>query len=407
MKIAFIVQRYGIDVNGGAEFHCRRLAENLITESDVSEITVLTSCARDHFNWNNYFERGKSELNNIKVIRFPVLFPRLTLIQKITGVLIRWFKIKFIEKLWFITQGPFVPDLLKYIKTHKDEYDIFIFFTYLYYPTVFGLPLVKDKAILIPTAHDEPPIYFNHYKKFFKTPKAIAYNTLEEAQLVQSLFNNQNVISNDIGCGIDFPIDTPTKDEHKPDDNYILYLGRIEKNKNVPELLNGFFNFKTQYHDTTFINNQGQKFKGQGLKLFLAGRNNIPIPNHSDIISLGFVSEKQKDELTRNALLLVMPSKRESLSLVILEAWARDTPVMVNEYCEVTLGQNNRANGGISYTSDLGFPEKLAEMLINDKKRNIMAKNGKKYTIENYKWTVVTSKLIKLINKEIHNEIKT
>ena len=120
MKIAFIVQRYGIDVNGGAEFHCRRLAENLITESDVSEITVLTSCARDHFNWNNYFERGESELNNIKVIRFPVLFPRLTLIQKITGVLIRWFKIKFIEKLWFISQGPFIPGLLKYIKTHND-----------------------------------------------------------------------------------------------------------------------------------------------------------------------------------------------------------------------------------------------------------------------------------------------
>ena len=85
MKIAIIVQRYGIDVNGDAEFHCRRLAENPITESDVSKITVLTSCARDHFNWNNYFKCEESELNNIKVIRFPVLFHRLTLIQKITG----------------------------------------------------------------------------------------------------------------------------------------------------------------------------------------------------------------------------------------------------------------------------------------------------------------------------------
>ena len=83
MKIAIIVQRYGIDVNGGAEFHCRRLAENPITESDVSEITVLTSCARDNFNWNNYFECEESELNNIKVIRFPVLFHRLTLFKRI------------------------------------------------------------------------------------------------------------------------------------------------------------------------------------------------------------------------------------------------------------------------------------------------------------------------------------
>ena len=111
MKIAIIVQRYGMEVNGGAEFHCRRLAENLITESDVSEITVLTSCARDHYNWNNYFDPGESKLNGIKVVRFPTTFPRLGLIKKSMSLLIRWFKITFIEKLWFIAQCPFVPDL--------------------------------------------------------------------------------------------------------------------------------------------------------------------------------------------------------------------------------------------------------------------------------------------------------
>ena len=40
-------------------------------------------------------------------------------------------------------------------------------------------------------------------------------------------------------------------------------------------------------------------------------------------------------------------------------------------------------------------------MLINDKKRNIMAKKGEKYTIENYKWAVVKSKLINLLNNGI------
>ena len=94
---------------------------------------------------------------------------------------------------------------MKYIRTHNDDYDIFIFFTYLYYPTVFGLPLVKDKAILIPTAHDEPAIYFNYYKEYFNKPKAIAYNTFEEAKFVQNLFDNQNVLSSIVGCGIDFP----------------------------------------------------------------------------------------------------------------------------------------------------------------------------------------------------------
>ena len=55
---------------------------------------------------------------------------------------------------------------------------------------------------------------------------------------------------------------------------------------------------------------------------------------------------------------------------------------MVNEYCEVTLGQNNRATGGISYTSDLDFPEKLVGILVDHKKRKKIAKNGKLYVLE-------------------------
>ena len=50
VKLAFVVQRYGADIAGGSEAHCRELAERLSPRHDI---TVLTTCARDYVTWEN------------------------------------------------------------------------------------------------------------------------------------------------------------------------------------------------------------------------------------------------------------------------------------------------------------------------------------------------------------------
>ena len=72
-KILFVVQRYGLEVNGGAELHCRQLAERLKDEYNVS---VLTTCAIDYVTWKNEYKEGIEYINGVKVIRKKVDFER-------------------------------------------------------------------------------------------------------------------------------------------------------------------------------------------------------------------------------------------------------------------------------------------------------------------------------------------
>ena len=48
VKLAVVVQRYGADINGGAELHARYIAERLARHAEVE---VLTTCARDYVTW--------------------------------------------------------------------------------------------------------------------------------------------------------------------------------------------------------------------------------------------------------------------------------------------------------------------------------------------------------------------
>ena len=70
MRIAFVVPRYGVDAAGGAEILTQGFAEHL--RSDGTDVEVLTTCARDHFGWENHYPPGDLDVNGIRVRRFEV-----------------------------------------------------------------------------------------------------------------------------------------------------------------------------------------------------------------------------------------------------------------------------------------------------------------------------------------------
>ena len=49
MRLCFVIQRYGLEVAGGSELHCRWLAGRLAGRHQVQ---VATTCALDYLEWS-------------------------------------------------------------------------------------------------------------------------------------------------------------------------------------------------------------------------------------------------------------------------------------------------------------------------------------------------------------------
>ena len=381
MRIAFLVQRFGLDVNGGAELHCRLVAEHLASDFEVE---VLSSCALDYVSWRDHYTPGEEKVNGVLVRRFRTkqlrderrfglisqeVFSGPTSMEK--------------QRLWLREQGPFTSDLIDFLRKNINSYDVLIPFSFRYYHSYECVRLFGGKSILVPTAEPDPAVELPIFHNTFQHPSVILYNSPESKALIQKAHHNYAVPDIITGVGIE---------ERKADDinetlskyslaarPYIIYIGRIDKNKGCEQLFHYFI-------DYIAADNAPKP------SLVLLGNNVIDVPDHPMIRHLGFVSLEDKLALLKGAKLLVMPSSLESLSMVLLEAWANRKAVLVNGESDVLRGQCVRSNGGLYYRSKSEFIVALKELLTNDFLRSRLGSLGSRYFRINYNWGVIKRK---------------
>lgn len=396
-KIAIINQRYGLEVNGGSEYYTRLIAEHLKKYYDVE---ILTTTALDYSTWKNYYSEGLSNINGITVRRFWVkqgrsrirfgLANRIHRLGEKVGC--------SLDSLWVKEQGPYVPELIDYIKEHKDDYDKFIFVTYLYYPTVRGIRSVYEKSILIPTAHDEPYIYYDIYKDIFKKSCAIIYLTEEEKHFVEKTFANEDIPNTVTAVGIDVPNELNNANERVTKVNqfrlsnnikkdYIIYAGRVDSSKCCDEMIE----FYLKYVDSNPCN----------LDLVIIGKSLMEIPENDRIHYLGFVSDEDKMTAIAGAKYLWLPSEFESLSIALLEGMALGVPGIVNGRCEVLQGHAKKSKAAFVYSNWEEFEECMNHMLNkNDAEYQRISRLAREYVFENYSWDVIEEKLLDIIESK-------
>ncbi|HEV3060864.1 MAG TPA: glycosyltransferase family 4 protein [Vicinamibacterales bacterium] len=381
MKIACVIHRYGADIAGGSEGHCRLISEHLAAAHDV---TIVTTTARDHVTWSSHYPAGESRVGPVRVLRFPVDRPRD--LHRFRDISDRVFSERATaeeEEQWFRENGPQAPALLEFLERHGREFDLVLFWSYRYYDAYFGVRLVADRAVLVPTAEEDPLIHIAALAPFFRLPRGYLFLTPEEEALVGDRVPAATP-RQIIGCGIDPP---PPVDASrlaslgivKP---YVLYLGRIDPNKGCDTLIRHFLRYAEQ---------------PDPIQLVMAGPANMPVPDHPLVRVLGLVDEPTRDALLAGARVLMMPSPYESLSMVLLEAWNHGTPALVNARCAVLKGQVLRADGGLFYQTAMEFAAALQYLLAHPDVARQLGAQGRAYVEQEYRWPAVTGKIERLL----------
>jgi len=155
MKLAFVIPWYGENIPGGAELATRRLVEELSARGRPVE--VLTTCIRDfHSDWgSNYHRQGARVENGVVVRRFKVTRRNARVFDDYNSRLLHGMELLRDEEERFMREMVNSPDLIHYIKAHRDEY-LFFLTPYLFSTSYDGVRAASDQAWLIPRLHNEP-----------------------------------------------------------------------------------------------------------------------------------------------------------------------------------------------------------------------------------------------------------
>jgi glycosyltransferase involved in cell wall biosynthesis len=393
VRIAFIVQRYGVEILGGSEYHCRLIAERMTAHHDVE---VLTTCARDYITWANEYPEGDDRINGVTVRRFANAHTRdIEAFNRYSDWIFQSPHTRDEEMSWLEQQGPWCPSLLDYLARHARSYDALIFFTYLYAPTVLGLEIAPDRSILTPTAHNEPAIHLDIYKDMFRLPRAIAFNTEVEKAFLKGTFDIRAAAEETVGCGVDLLDGSSTTlgasqanaggDAGRtglPEGPFLLYGGRIDAGKGCDQLLDFFGAYKEDGGPATLI---------------LMGAKLMPLPEVAWVRYAGLLSERDRLRALKAATVVVVPSPFESLSLLALEGMAVGSPVLCNADADVLVDHCTRSNAGLFYSTQDEFVECLHLLLADRELRERMGRNGKQYVTRNYSWDVIMTKYDRLM----------
>ena len=421
MRLAFVVQRYGPDVLGGSEHLCRLVAERLAARHEVD---VITTCARDYGSWKNEYPEGVDRVRGVTVHRCASAQTRdMAAFNRYSEWIYNNPHVRADEMEWLKQQGPWCPALIEHLRRNHQRYDVLIFFTYLYAPTVLGLDVAPGRSVLVSTAHDEPAIRLEIFKEVFACPAALCYLTESERQFVHQQFPERPLLEEVMGVGVDLPQrqqyprlalaigeeafadDSPAvraaydadvpglpvcelpshltargmvfRRRHRLYGPIVLYGGRIDPGKGCEELIEYFSAYVRESGDAT---------------LALMGVRLMSLPEEPFIRFAGLLSDQERLQALEAATVVVCPSPYESLSLLALESLSVGTPILVNARSTVLVEHCAKSNGGLYYADRDEFVECLKLLVDDEQLRAAMGRNGREYIERDYRWDVVLDK---------------
>ena len=387
-RLVFIAPRFAEHGTvGGAETLLKNLAEHAATAG--RRVTFLTTCAQNHFSWENTLPPGQRRVGNLDVHFFPVDADRnVSAFLRVQSQIDHGAPLGPHDEETWIQNSVNSRALCEHLRTHGGDYDRVLAGPYLFGVTYNASRIWPEKTFLVPCLHDENFAYLGIMRGMFDRVAGCLFNSAPERELAQRLYAFPAAKSAVVGMGLDpFEVDATAFAKRRGlDKPYVIYSGRRELLKGTPLLCDYLHAFRER--------------TGRDVKLVCTGSGPIEAPTdlQEHILDLGFVSEQEKHEAMAGAVAFVHPSVNESFGIVLLEAWLARTPGLVHAKSAVLRWQCQQANGGLWFRHYPDFEEALLRLLDDPALRGTLGENGRRYVQTAYAWPAVEHRLFSALD---------
>lgn len=374
-RVAFVPSRFGAEVIGGAEVVQQEMAVGL--QARGWDVEILTTCARDHFRWQNEYPAGLSTEQGLQVRRFPAVTstPRAER-QAFERRILDGDRLSLAEQYRWMNDDVRMPELFHYLLDHADEYRALIFTPYLFWTAFACSQIAPDRSVLWTCLHDEPYAYLDIFQPMLTGVAGLWFQTDPEHDLAHRVVE-QPARHDVVGCGVPVPdaYDPERfRRRHGIDEPFILYAGRREGAKNWDALL------------ATYA--AAVERRDLPLQLVTIGAGEVRPPESvaDRVIDLGFLDAQDRDDAFAAADVYVQPSRYEAFSRTVMEAWLAGTLVIGNGACAPVRWHCERSGAGLTYEDDLELEEALVFAAEEPKAAAALAEPGREYVLEHYTW---------------------
>jgi glycosyltransferase involved in cell wall biosynthesis len=174
---------------------------------------------------------------------------------------------------------------------------------------------------------------------------------------------------------------------------FILFIGRLNPIKGPDLFIEAFCSLAKQFPDYHVV---------------LAGPDEGMLPQLKKTVSthqldnrvhfIGHISGETKSQALHAASLMVIPSRQEAMSIVVLEAGIEKLPVLLTDQCGLNYLDSINAGKVVPATVE-GIRNGLSKILSHQDELKTMGENLYQHVIENYLWSSVVAKINSLYEK--------